>query len=318
MRTLIQRLSHWLGGIALHWFYSDVRVLNSDRIPARGPILIAMNHQNALVDAILALWIVPRELRLTAKATLGDSMPGALLLKTVGVIPLRRASDADGANDPIRNRRAFQEMIDELGDGGAILVFPEGKSHNEPDVAPLKTGLARVALWAREAGVRNIQIVPIGITFANKAEPDTVVLAQVGEPIRLDDWNGEDSRELTSAVAARLRAVSFAEITEDGSRHTTVPRSLPVRLAAWWGRLTHTIPLRIARHQAIRLSEDEGEPAMYTITLGFAAILISYAIEVPIVCWLFGRMAALIFFVSLVTGAYWAAYAHHSPEQSRE
>ena len=153
----------------MHWFYSDVRVLDSQRIPARGPVLIAMNHQNALVDAILALWIVPRELRLTAKATLGDSMPGALLLKTVGVIPLRRISDAGGANDPIRNRRAFQAMIDELSNGGAILVFPEGKSHNEPDVAPLKTGLARVALWARDAGVKKIQIVPIGITFANKA-----------------------------------------------------------------------------------------------------------------------------------------------------
>ena len=302
----------------MHWFYSDVRVLDSQRIPARGPVLIAMNHQNALVDAILALWIVPRELRLTAKATLGDSMPGALLLKTVGVIPLRRISDAGGANDPIRNRRAFQAMIDELSNGGAILVFPEGKSHNEPDVAPLKTGLARVALWARDAGVKKIQIVPIGITFANKAEPDTAVLAQVGEPIRLDDWDGEDSRELTNAIAARLRAVSFTGITRDGEHSTGARRSFPIRLTAWWGRLTHSIPLRIARHQAIRLSEDEGEPAMYTMTFGFAAIAVSYAIEIPIVWWLFGWVAAVILVGSLITVAYWAAHAGHSPERSRE
>jgi hypothetical protein len=57
---------------------------------------------------------------------------------------------------------------------------------------------------------------------------------------------------------------------------------------------------------------------MYTMTFGFAAVLVSYAIEVPIVWWLLGWIAAVLFFVSLVTGAYWAAYAHHSPEQSRE
>lgn len=318
MNSIVQRLARWLGGIALHWFYSDVRVKNSNRIPTSGPILIAMNHQNALVDAILALWIVPRELRLTAKATLGDSVAGALLLKLVGAIPLRRASDDAGTVDPIRNRHSFQAMIDELSKGGAILVFPEGKSHNEPDIAPLKTGLARTALRARDAGVKNVQIVPIGITFASKAEPDTAVLAQVGEPIRVDDWPGDDPHELTETVATRLRAISLTGDVSVSENRAPVRRSVPIRLAAWWGRVMHNIPVRIARHEAVRLSEDEGEPAMYTMTLGLAAILLSYTLEVTIVWWLSGWIVALIFLASLIAGAYWAAYAHHSPEWSRE
>lgn len=315
---MVQKFAHWLGGIALHWFYRDVRVTDSDRIPLHGPTLIAMNHQNALVDAILALWIIPREVRLTAKATLGDSVPGALLLKLVGIIPLRRASDDPAASDPIRNRHSFKAIIEEMRRGGAVLVFPEGKSHNDPEIAPLKTGLARAALRAREAGVRNIQIVPIGITFEDKAQPDTAVHAQVGRPIALDDWDGNDPRALTETIAAGLRAISLTG--EISSRDGGTPldhRNAPIQLAAWWGRTMHMIPLRLARWQAIRLSEDEGEPAMYTMTLGLGAIIVSYLIEVPIVWLLFGWIVGLLFFASLVIGAYWAAYADHSPERSR-
>ncbi len=289
---MIQRLAHWLGGVALNWFYSDVRIVNGDRIPASGAILVAMNHQNALIDALLALWIVPRELRITAKATLGDTMAGAVLMKSIGIIPLRRVVDNPAAPDPMRNRHAFEAMIEELKSGGAILVFPEGKSHNEPEVAPLKTGLARAALRARKDGVGGIKIIPIGITFEDKATPGTRVIAQVGEPVTMDDWPGEDARELTESIAARLRSVS-------------------ILVAAWWGRLLHELPLRLARRQAVRLSADSGEPAMYTMTFGFGAILMSYAVEVTIVELLFGWVISLLFLVSLIIGAYWAAYAKH-------
>lgn len=314
---MIQRLAHWLGGIALHWFYSDVRITGAAHIPLRGPILIAMNHQNALVDAILALWIVPRELRLTAKATLGDSAFGALLMKAIGAIPLRRASDDTGSSDRFQNRRSFEAIIDEMRRGGAVLVFPEGKSHNDPEMAPLKTGLARAALQAREAGVRGIQLIPIGITFENKSEPDTAVLAQVGDPIAMNDWSGNDPHELTEAVAARLRAISLTRDIMPAESQVAIRRNALIRLAAWWGRVLHKIPLRLARREAVRRSADAGEPAMYTMTLGLGAVVLSYLIEVPIVWLLFGWIAGFAFLASLITGAYWAAYADHSPERSR-
>jgi 1-acyl-sn-glycerol-3-phosphate acyltransferase len=313
---MVQRFARWLGGIALHWFYSDVHVVGADRIPARGPVLVAMNHQNALVDAILALWIVPRDLRITAKATLGSTLPGALMMKAIGIIPLSRASDVTSSPDPIRNRHSFEAIIDALRDGGAVLVFPEGKSHNDPEIAPLKTGLARAALRAREACVHGIQIIPIGITFADKAEPGTAVLAEIGDPIMVDDWIGTDAHKLTDVVADRLSGISLLEtITPTGIRS---PRPNPlIRILAWWGRIMHETPLRIARRQAMIHSTDAGEPAMYTMTYGLAAVIVSYLIEVPVVWILCGWPAALVFLASLVTGAYWAAYSEHSPSISR-
>jgi 1-acyl-sn-glycerol-3-phosphate acyltransferase len=313
---MIQRLARWLSGIGLNWFYSDIRITGLDRIPPDGPILVAMNHQNALVDAMLALHIVPRELRITAKATLGESLAGTALMKAADIIPLSRASDSTAAPDPIRNRHSFQAIIDELRTGGAVLVFPEGKSHNDPKLAPLKTGLARAALRAHEVGIHGIRIIPVGTTFADKAEPDTAVAVQIGDAISMDEWVGDDAHRLTDAIAARLETVSFTGDVSTPHMPVQVHQDILIRLAAWWGRIMHEIPLRVARRQAVRLSADVGEPAMYTMTLGLAAILVSYLIEVSIIWALFGWIVALIFLASLGTGAYWAAYTEHFPERS--
>ena len=310
---MIQQLARWLSGIGLHWFYSDIHVVGADRIPIDGPILIAMNHQNALVDAMLALQIVPRDLRITAKATLGNTVAGAALMSAIGIIPLSRASDSSVAPDPIRNRRSFATIVDELRNGGAVLVFPEGKSHNDPELAPLKTGLARAALRPRADGVPRILIIPVGTTFQDKSKPDTTVLVQIGKPIEIDTWPDDDPPHLTNAITDRLRSIA---LIRDAHRLVTpeeIHHNILIRIVGGWGRVMHEIPLRIARRQAVRLSTDIDETAMYTMTLGLAAVLVSYLIEVPIIWILCGWIVALLFLGSLITGAYWAAYTRHFP-----
>ena len=70
-----------------------------------------------------------------------------------------------------------------------MLIFPEGITHDEPSLAPLKTGAARMALHARDAGdVDGLAVVPIGLTFERKDAPRTRVLVQIGEPIAMDRW----------------------------------------------------------------------------------------------------------------------------------
>ena len=44
---MIYRIIRWVTGIALHWFYRDIRIVGLERIPEHGPLLVAVNHQNA-------------------------------------------------------------------------------------------------------------------------------------------------------------------------------------------------------------------------------------------------------------------------------
>lgn len=313
---MLVAFARWVGGIALHWFYRDVRVIHQERIPERGPLLIAMNHRNALVDAVLAMWIMPRDVRITAKATIAQNPFGAVLVRAFGIISLRRSSDEARAVDRARNEAAFSAIERALNNGEAVLMFPEGRSHNEPGIAPLKTGLARAALSARRNGIRDIRILPIGIVFEDKGRPGSVAIAAVGEPIDVDAWPDDEPRALTTALSDRLAAT-----TDVGSVQLAERASMPAvrehdastvrRVLARWGELTHRAPLTLARRWAMRRSTDADQPAMYTMTFGLALVLASYAIVLVLLWWLASPIVAVLVVASLVGGAHAAAYMRH-------
>ncbi|MGH7300879.1 MAG: 1-acyl-sn-glycerol-3-phosphate acyltransferase, partial [Candidatus Rokuibacteriota bacterium] len=45
-------------------------MVGAERIPVAGPLIVAANHHNALVDAVLLLAVIPRRLVPVAKAPL--------------------------------------------------------------------------------------------------------------------------------------------------------------------------------------------------------------------------------------------------------
>lgn len=215
-----------VSGVALRWYYRDVTIRGADRIPATAPVLLTVNHPNALVDALVVGWVVKRRVRITAKAVLFENPVLAAFLRVVGVVPLRRASDErarqrTGAQDsaaappadPARNADAFRSIVDSLDAGHAVLIFPEGKSHDAPTLEPLKTGPARMALAAREAGrAPGLKIVPMGLVFEAKDTLRSRVLAVVGEPIDVHAWTSpegasRDAEVLTAEIDRRLREV---------------------------------------------------------------------------------------------------------------
>ena len=206
------------GRLALRWFYRDVELVGIERIPSCGPVLLASNHPNAMVDALVVGCTLRRPVTLTAKATLLEHSITRALLRAAGVVPLRRASDdiargnASGLFDPSRNAGAFTAVLDVLQRGGAVLLFPEGKSHSDPELAPLKTGLARIAFMARDERRLSVPIVPVGLTFERKWEPRSRVLVHVGAPVTLEYGAPNDSESvaaLTRRVDAGLRTVTL-------------------------------------------------------------------------------------------------------------
>jgi glycerol-3-phosphate O-acyltransferase/dihydroxyacetone phosphate acyltransferase len=226
---MLYALLRSIAGIALRWFYRRIDVEGLERLPRNAPLILVVNHPNALVDALLVGWSIPRRVVLTAKATLFQSRPLATLLGWIGVVPLVRSSDvraapgATGTIDPRRNARAFGALRDVLRRQGAVVIFPEGISHDNPSLAPLRTGAARIALEARdEGGVEGLYIVPIGLTFERKDAPRTRVLVQVGDAIEVDQWTiGVETAvpALTEEIDARLRAVTQNyETADDAAR----------------------------------------------------------------------------------------------------
>lgn len=231
-----------IAGVALRWYYRDIQVEGLERIPRTCPLLLVVNHPNALIDALLVAWVVPRRVLITAKSTLFRNKIAAAVLRWLGVVPLRRATDeaSGGTLDPSRNLDTFRAVVDALAQRRTVLIFPEGKSHDEPSLAPLKTGAARMALQAAQSGVvSDLIVLPIGLTFERKQAPRTRVLVQIGEAIDMGLWRAPAAataaEALTAEIDARLRAVTLNYASLDDAARA-------VRLASTIAALIEDVP----------------------------------------------------------------------------
>ncbi len=177
-----------------------------------GPLLLVANHPNSLLDPACVLAFAERPVRFLAKAPLFEQKDIGWLIRAAGSIPVYRKQD-----DPRRvneNDRTFQAAEEVLRGGGAVGVFPEGISHDEPQLAPLRTGAARIALGAAQPG-HSFPIVPIGLSFPEKAIFRSPALVVRGAPISWDDLTGRPAgdaaavRELTRRIEDGLRSVTI-------------------------------------------------------------------------------------------------------------
>src|SRR3954469_17529537 len=109
---MIYAALRWIAGVALHWFYGDIRVVGREKIPRDVQLLIAVNHPNALVDSLVVGWLMPRRVVMTAKATLLGNPFIAALFRILAAVPRRRTRDKKKGRgglpiNPARNSEAF-------------------------------------------------------------------------------------------------------------------------------------------------------------------------------------------------------------------
>jgi len=185
-------------------FYRRVDLVGAERIPGDGPLIVAANHHNALVDGVLLLSAIPRRLVPVAKAPLFSNPLIGPFLRLIGALPVHRRQD--GGTDPARNAALFSASTDTLRRGEAILIFPEGVSQPEPTLMPLRTGAARMLLAAEADGVSPVTLLPVGLMFH---EPGTFrtgwALVALGEPVSTAD-SVILARSEPEAAARRLTA----------------------------------------------------------------------------------------------------------------
>lgn len=182
-------------------------------LQVEGPAIFVGNHPNGLVDPGLVFIHARRRLTFLAKAPL-FKIPGLnLILKGLGALPVYRKQD-----DPTKmaqNEGTLAASVDALLAGGAITIFPEGKSHSEPQLTELKTGVARIALDAVGKGAA-LKVVPVGLTYEDKQMFRSAVRIDVGAAFDVAAWvkanpgeGPEQVRALTKAIADALRAVTL-------------------------------------------------------------------------------------------------------------
>jgi len=200
VRRLLDRLSAALAHLVLAIFFRRVEVEGLEKVPASGPLLVVANHPNGLIDPVVLLGALPRPVRFLGKSTLWDLAPLRPFLALAGVIPVYRRTDP--GTDPSKNVETFARCRDALVRGAAVALFPEGTSHADPSVRPLKTGAARIAFDAAHAADRSpepVRILPVGLTFDARERFRSRALLVVGDPIEVEPPTPAASRHTESA-----------------------------------------------------------------------------------------------------------------------
>ncbi|HMQ25667.1 MAG TPA: 1-acyl-sn-glycerol-3-phosphate acyltransferase [Acidimicrobiales bacterium] len=252
-RRTVDRVLAWLALVLLLGFYRRVEV-HPRRPDLDGrPVLIVSNHFNGFVDPVMLVRVLGRVPRFLAKSTLWNVVVARPFLALAGVIPVYRAVDV--GTGTAANASTFTACHEVLAERGVVAIFPEGTTHDRPQLAPVRTGAARIALGAKAAGVEGLVILPVGLTFDDKIALRSRALARIGEPIDLDarigDFvaDGEEVDEdnhaagdrLTDEIAARLSEASpvFADVREQQGLRLAAEIALRRRDTGW----ETTVPL---------------------------------------------------------------------------
>ena len=182
------------------------------RPPLNEPLILVANHQNSLFDPALVAAAAGRPVRFLAKSTLFTDPRVGWLVRASGAIPVYRTHEVDGAAS--KNVQMFASVFEHLGTDAAIGVFPEGASHSEPSLIPLKTGAARMALGFYERTRETVSLVPVGLLLRDKGVFRSSALALRGSPIEWSDLAGRSAddrdavRELTERLELALKDVT--------------------------------------------------------------------------------------------------------------
>ncbi|MFF8976176.1 lysophospholipid acyltransferase family protein [Streptomyces cellulosae] len=183
-------------GVGLMYGLWKPRVLGSWRVPAGGPVILAVNHSHN-IDGPMVMGVAPRPTHFLIKkeAFIGPLAP---FLTGIGQVKVDRHST---------DRTAIARALGVLEQGGVLGIFPEG-TRGEGDFASIRAGLAYFAVRS------GAPIVPVAVLGSSdrpgrliKALPPLRSRVDVvfGDPFDAGDGSGRRTRKALDEATARIQ-----------------------------------------------------------------------------------------------------------------
>src|SRR5262245_26508187 len=109
----------------------SMRLRGRRNVPRTGPVLVVTNHQS-FFDPILTGLASPRPVYFLARRTLFQPAWFGKLISTYHAVPV----DQEGVA-----KEGLRAILKLLGEGEAVVVFPEGTRTPDGKMSPLKPGI---------------------------------------------------------------------------------------------------------------------------------------------------------------------------------
>lgn len=211
-------------------FYREIRVSGLENLPTTGPVILLANHPNGMLDPVILRIAADRPVGFLAKSTLFGNPFGRLGLAAFAGLPVFRPRD--GA-DTSHNERTFELARQRLADHQWLALFPEGTSHSDPAMRPLKTGAARIALsFCEQHPLERLQLVPCGLLYDAKEVFRSRVAVYIGEALDATQFARDHGSDFGAAQQLTVEINNTLADVVLQADNQTVLRGF-VAVAAW-------------------------------------------------------------------------------------
>jgi 1-acyl-sn-glycerol-3-phosphate acyltransferase len=214
-----------------------IRSEGSERIPSRGPALLAFDHVSVLDGPVLAIDVMRRTRRqtrfLVASEVFSTPVVGPIL-RRYEQIPIRRGEGDDAA---------LEEAVRAVRGDALVAVAPEGRVSERPDegLQRVRTGAARIALasgaplmpvgiWGTQsrwghAGLHSGR--PIRPVVALSIGEPLLPVGDVGDPAQVEAFTERIAEALARQMdRARRLAGALGRASQDGETFARRDRSV--------------------------------------------------------------------------------------------
>ena len=172
-----------------------------ENVPREGGVLLIANHQSFFDPPFIGGCLTTRDTDFLARGGLFKFKPFAWLITKLNATPIKQGAGDTGA---------MKEIIKRLGEGKAVVVFPEGSRTPDGAVKPFERGMTVLLKRAKCA------VVPVGIAGVYEAWPRhkkfprifTKPIAVVyGEPIESKDLIADGADNAIAEIQSRVEAL---------------------------------------------------------------------------------------------------------------
>lgn len=250
----------------------------------KGPLLIAANHPNSFLDAIILATLFKSPIHSLAR---GDAFAGnwtTKFLKTINMLPVYRVSE--GVENLEHNYTTFDACQKLFEENKIVLIFSEGRCINEWHLRRLKKGTARLALAGWQLNVP-LKVLPLGINYSSFRKFGKTVHLNFGAVIQEKDMyedlaSGKAIVEFNEKLNNQLKELVYEIPKDDEAKlksyffnNPPLLKKIVLFLPAVAGFILNA-PLYLVIHLIIRkISKDHYDSVMISLLILFYPLYVT-------------------------------------------
>ncbi len=186
---MLYRILKFPAKIALLLYCRKLQVNHRAMLQSNGPLLIAANHPDSFLDAIIIATLFKKPVYSLVRGDVYANGFYTKILNALNMLPVYRISE--GAENLDQNYSTFARCREIFKKNGIVLIFSEGRCINEWKLRPLKKGTARLAISSWEEGI-DLTVLPTGINYQSFKSFGKNIILKFGNPITLHDTGIDD------------------------------------------------------------------------------------------------------------------------------